>query len=83
LIFDQNFEIDLFTGGDQPGQPRVKLVPRSQRRHISRVVSNDFEAVSDNVQLKWSPCSRLRKDDAYEIEMWDLGLQVLIFFYIC
>ena len=50
-------------------------------RHLwiipSESEESSYENVSDEVLLEWAPCfKRTQNDVIYEIEMWDLGLQV-------
>jgi len=54
---------------NQPGQPRVSLA----HDRMSPFHAENTEAVSDEVVLNWSPCTK--NDKGYDVEMWDLGLQ--------
>ena len=59
---------------------------RDQDRHTrERTVSDgedDYKNVSDEIVLKWTPPSGKKfKVVKYDVEMWDLGLQVSFFVY--
>ena len=63
---------------------RTVTPSRSRASHRERTCSSDYDDdyknVSDEIVLKWTPpAGKKIKVVKYDVEMWDLGLQVSLF----